>query len=356
MRGIIIIPFLVIVSFGFSQSGSVDDERALYSSVYEFSHDLAPAAIYDTTAFITWIKTQHQNADTSYRWRENFDKKAQKQFSKAIKKHLEGFKYIPAGSYNARANDSDLPFESASRSKVVSLDAFYMLDHELTVGEYKQYLSQLNEEERKAALPKSYKWGTLGTNYDSLASLYMNDERFNDYPIVNISYDQVFAYCKWLTAQLRNDEEIESPNIIARIAFEEEWEYAARGGLDYSPYPWGGPYLRNSKGCFLANFRVIDPLRGKYGPDSLPMLIEVEEEALTIDDLNMPKPVRSYHPNGFGLYNMAGNAAEFVLQHGISRGGSFYETGYYLQNSVRRFYDRDNSALPSMGVRIVVTL
>lgn len=356
MRRILIIPFLALTSFGFSQSGSIEDERALYTGVYEFSHDLAQSNIKDSTEFVKWIKELQINADTNYKSQSLYDKKDEKRFLKAVKKHLVGLQYIPAGAYNIGTSDQDVPFAHSQRSRTVTINSFYMLDHELTVGEYKYYLSQLSEEARKAALPKSNKWSTLGNNYDSLVTLYMSDERFNDYPIVNISYDQVFAYCKWLTAQLRNDEEIESPNIIARIAYEEEWEYAARGGLDLSAYPWGGPYLRNSKGCFLANFRVIDPMRGKYGPDSLPMLIEVEEEALAIDELNMPKTVRSYHPNGFGLYNMAGNAAEFVLQHGISRGGSFYETGYYLQNSVRRFYDRDNSALPSMGVRIVVTL
>ena len=78
-----------------------------------------------------------------------------------------------------------------------------------------------------------------------------------------------------------------------RLPTESEFEYASRGGLDASPYPWGGPYTRNMQGCFLANFK---PLRGNYSADGGIKSIKTA----------------SYNPNGYGLYDMSGNVWEWV--------------------------------------------
>jgi gliding motility-associated lipoprotein GldK len=149
-----------------------------------------------------------------------------------------------------------------------------------------------------------------------------------------------------------------------RLPTESEWEYASRGGLQNNPYPWGGPYIRNSRGCFLANFK---PLRGNY-----------------IDDGGFyTVKTTSYWPNDYGLFCMAGNVAEWTsnafdesaynfihdlnadyqydakdsdlpaLKRKVIRGGSWKDIGYYLQTGTRT-YEFQDSCKSYIGFRCVM--
>ena len=184
---------------------------------------------------------------------------------------------------------------------------------------------------------------------------------YNDYPVVGVSWHQAIAYCHF-----RTNTEIyrkgESPHIY-RLPTEVEWEYAARGGLPMETYPWGGPYTTNRQGCYLANFK---PQRGKYNLDGGVRTL----------------PVGSYEPNDFGLYDMAGNVAEWTnnaydenaysfyhdlvptytynakktdppaLKRKVTRGGSWKDIAYYLQCGTRTFEYQDN-ARSFIGFRCV---
>jgi formylglycine-generating enzyme required for sulfatase activity len=90
--------------------------------------------------------------------------------------------------------------------------------------------------------------------------------RFDDYPVVGVTWNQARAFCNWRT-KIQSDylSSKGEPDLHAyRLPSEVEWEYAARGGKNFSMYPWGGYYTRDDEGVFLANFK---PLRGNYVED-----------------------------------------------------------------------------------------
>ncbi|HEX2975631.1 MAG TPA: SUMF1/EgtB/PvdO family nonheme iron enzyme [Bacteroidales bacterium] len=200
---------------------------------------------------------------------------------------------------------------------------------------------------------------------DPQASLYFWHPSFDDYPVVGVSWVQATAFSIWRTDYMNTALRKEGiPDVQAyTLPLESQWEYAARGGLDLSMYPWGGPYTRNYKGCFLANFK---PLRGNY-----------------IDDGNVyAGKVGSYEPNEYGLYDMSGNVAEWtrvayhpssyifehdlqpnyeydatpqdppVMKRKVIRGGSWKDIAYFLQTSARD-YEYQDSTKPYIGFRNV---
>lgn len=192
---------------------------------------------------------------------------------------------------------------------------------------------------------------------------------YDDYPVVGVNWDQARAFSAWRTDYLNSYYKSIGEPIIEdfRLPTEAEWEYAARGGRDHSPYPWGGPYIRNHRGCFLANFK---PLRGNYAADGG----------------FYPVEVYSYFPNDYGLYQMSGNVAEWTKstyeeskyqfmddlnphmdfepekeedapetrKRRVTRGGSWKDIGYYLQNGTRA-YEFQDTTKSYVGFRNVMT-
>lgn len=191
---------------------------------------------------------------------------------------------------------------------------------------------------------------------DPMAQRYFWHPAYDNYPVVGVDWKQATAFCVWRTRLLESfhaRRKSAIPNEF-RLPTEAEWEWAARGGNTLSPYPWGGPYTRNDKGCFLANFK---PLRGNY-----------------IDDGGArPIVVAHYPANDFGLYDMSGNVSEWcadawdesanqftwdmnptylynakeddppALKRKLVRGGSWKDIAYYLQVSTRNYEYQDSS-------------
>ena len=179
---------------------------------------------------------------------------------------------------------------------------------------------------------------------------YFWHRAFSDYPVVGVSWHQAKAFAHWRT-KYKNDYNKSRKNKPSvsnfRLPTEAEWEYAARGGLQSATYPWGGPYIVNDRGCFLANFK---PNRGDYAADMALYTVEA----------------KSYEPNDYGLYNMAGNVAEWTESaydkgsyefvssmnpnlssvknnRKVVRGGSWKDVAYFLRVSSRDLEYADSS-------------
>lgn len=256
----------------------------------------------------------------------------------------------------------------------------YNFNEDFTGGEYKgEVINVKGEKEplkdrssfimsaRINAYPDTLVWMSDYTySYNEpMAKSYFWHPAFDHYPVVGVTWKQANAFCIWRTQLMRNymAQKGNVPFQDYRLPTEAEWEYAARGGLMLSMYPWGGPYTRNNTGCFIANFK---PLRGNYGDDGA----------------NETLQVALFSPNEWGLYDMAGNVAEWTsnafdesaytfthdlnpdyvynalasdppaLKRKVIRGGSWKDIGFYMQVGTRT-YEYQDTAKSYVGFRCV---
>ena len=207
---------------------------------------------------------------------------------------------------------------------------------------------------------------TYGFN-EPFTETYFWHPAYDEYPVVGVTWGQSQAFCAWRTHILNEYKKYNGETFVQRFRLpsEAEWEYAARGGLELAPYPWGGPYIRNNLGCPLANFK---PMRGDYVEDN---------GCHTV-------PIGSYSPNDYGLYNMSGNVAEWTntaydesvyeythdmspeyvyradandpasMKRKVIRGGSWKDIGYFIQTGTRS-YEYQDTAKAYIGFRCVMS-
>lgn len=193
--------------------------------------------------------------------------------------------------------------------------------------------------------------------------LYFNHPNYNDYPVVGVSWEQANAFCAWRTDYLLRGLGPQAKYIQRyRLPTEAEWEFAARG-KEGTLFPWLSDGTHSDEGCFYANFK---PEKGNY----------------TKDGSLITTKVGSYEANSNGLFDMAGNVAEWtstvytdagVLQMSdinpelyynaapedpysmkkkTIRGGSWKDPERFIQ-SVSRGYEYQNESRSYIGFRCV---
>ena len=143
--------------------------------------------------------------------------------------------------------------------------------------------------------PDTTCWVNDFPNSDNEAYLryYFSNPAYNDYPVVGVTWEQANAFCAWRTDYLLKGLGAAAKYVQRyRLPTEAEWEYAARG-KDQNEFPWDNEDVASGKGCFYANFK---PDNGNY----------------TKDGNLITSRTGIYQPNSNGLYDMAGNVAEWT--------------------------------------------
>lgn len=285
-----------------------------------------------------------------------------------------GLVFIEGGTFTMGATEESPFYEWDNQPKQVTVNSFYMDQTEVRNIDYLEYIHWLEKVYGtdypgvvKKALPDTNVWRSKLAYNEPLVETYFRHPAYHEYPVVGVSWVQANAYAAWRTDRVNemlliragylsynpNQKDSNSFNTEAylagryrspvvngrsglfkkksdtanrkigigsgillpryRLPTEAEWEYAALGLVGNTVgnrvvarkvYPWNGTSLRNDKekylGRFRANFKVGD---GNY----------MGVAGSMNDGASIPAPVMSYWPNDYGLYNMAGNVSEWVL-------------------------------------------
>jgi serine/threonine protein kinase len=158
----------------------------------------------------------------------------------------------------------------------VYLDNFYIDEYEITNEQYVKFLNSVRTHESN----EGYKYVSLDSKFCPIEysrGKYRVKLGYDKYPVIEVSWYGARDYAKWAEK---------------RLPTEAEWEKAARGGLVSKKYPWGNK---------------MDPHKAHYGVKSV-----VHESHGNNNIDNLLKPIGSFLPNGYGLYDVVGNVWEWV--------------------------------------------
>ncbi|MCP9469438.1 MAG: formylglycine-generating enzyme family protein [Nitrospira sp.] len=196
---------------------------------------------------------------------------------------------IPAGEFFMGSPDDGSSFDDERPQRKVFVGSFRIHRHEVTNARYKRFTDETGHRTPSHEKPA--------------LTLWLNGEPFpgsEHHPVVNVSWDDALAYCRWLGM---------------RLPTEAEWEKAARG-IDGRRYPWGNewdPHLANS-----ASYWADRTIEFKDGGEWKAFWMAgdgariARERGLNGEVLTLPVGSFPEGASPYGLLDMAGNVSEWV--------------------------------------------
>lgn len=210
---------------------------------------------------------------------------------------------------------------------------------EVTNALYQLFLDDLKSSEAEQHQVQHAGWAEVSPY--TVWEQYQRWRAAADYPVVNVSHESAVAFCKWLTEKYQHFPQRKYPSIAFSLPTEDEWELAAGGGNRWLPFPWKTGYLTNTAGDYLCNFSPLElhsfSNERRVRTDQEEQQAEVDA-CRNLDGYRYLAPVSAYQPNALGLYQCAGNAAEMLIEKGISKGGSWQDDGAVLTIEHREQY------------------
>ena len=259
-----------------------------------------------------------------------------------IMKHLRKWlAYIPEGKVFLDTTKYDV-------------QAFYISKFEVSNKQYREFLDSLKKnnefDKLKIAQIDSTQWHKyFGLQYQEPLNVYGRHPAYNDYPVVNISYEGALLYCEWLTAKYNKMNTDKSIEYKFALPTKQQWIRAARGSSTFV-YSW--EKMGKNREGILGNFKFLNFENIHFNQDTKKYEI-VSTYLSSTRDNDLTAPVKSYWSNMFGIYNMSGNVAEMLFEKGFAIGGSYNDPGYDVRvESIQKY----EGVLPYIGFRPVMTV